>query len=313
MGAPLRLRPELNGRRVWIDPAVTIIPSGENARIGRTRPPASFRQLFQALNKPLGGNQSPTREYMLTGSGAFVAEWLRVTLGNGETDDTAKSLPLSDLVHDLDFVYTGPTLKKGDQDHVIERIQQWASTSFEERQNWVTRVQLHSLRTWTSGIHLLQCVVPASSTFLTGQGPINPWFIENELSADQLSLLFPPEEVWEFNPQFRNGSSGFAHAVLIWLNLTLIVARLRRVFLPPPPPSFSSSVMEGYRMQIEANPRIAFGYIRRGSANRLSRRLLHAETLIAQLSQSMVDCSSPSALVATIKQAFDHHLAQPTA
>ncbi len=310
-GSPLRLQPELDGRQVWIDPVVTIIESGENTQIGSAPPPALFCKLFQVLNQPLGVNQPPTREFMLTGSGAFIAEWLRVMLlPNGTTDDLI--LPLSDLVHDLDFVYTGQPLTRNEQDQAIERIQHWALTSSEKWRDSSISVQLHSLRIWTSGIHMLQCVVPASSTFLTGRGPINPWSMKNELIADQLSLFSPPEEVWEFNPQFRNGSSGLAHAVMIWLNLTLIAARLRTLFLPRVPPSFSRRVMDGYRTQIETNTRIAFGYIRPWSADRLSHRILHAETLIAQLSQANVDCKPPSDLVAFIKQAYSDRLTRPT-
>ncbi|AMV25196.1 hypothetical protein VT84_12425 [Gemmata sp. SH-PL17] len=97
---------------------------------------------------------------------------------------------------------------------------------------------------------------------------------------------------------------------MIWLNLTLVAARLRSLFHLSPSPSFSQQVMERYMRQIEKNPHVAFGCIRPGSADRLSRRLQHAEALIGQLLKSGVDCFWPIALRIKIKDAFDHQRAR---
>ncbi|AMV25195.1 hypothetical protein VT84_12420 [Gemmata sp. SH-PL17] len=74
----------------------------------------------------------------------------------------AGTLPLSDLVQDLDFVYSGPSLDKGEADRAIGRVQQWAATTFQGqgRQDWANRVQFHSIRTWRAASTCFSALSP---------------------------------------------------------------------------------------------------------------------------------------------------------
>ena len=242
----------------------------------------AFQRLLERLNKIV-----PGREFLLTGSAAFVAEWMSVNIPP-ECDLIRRKGEILGLIGDLDLVYAGPELDAKGQKKVTREAVRWIQEDAKFQKDWDRFVQLHHLRRWGSAIHLLQFVIPAASMFLTARGPINPWEVEEGLRGKVVLDFFPPDgRALEVNPQHLNGSSGYAHAALIWLNLNLIAARLKVSFLkedPRLPESKMQWLIEKIRPgdkphgSPESKP--PFGHVTLGFADRTTKRITHTEELL---------------------------------
>jgi hypothetical protein len=185
-----------------------------------------FTQLLAQLN-----NEFHLREFLLTGSGAYVDTWLdsRATeTGSLTLEQRTKAFK---LLGDLDLLYTGADLDSGEYQKIRAVVCSWLEKEGQKAIEWEARIQIHAVRQWAGGIHLLQCIIPAACIFLTAAGAINPWSVgPDPLDDGPLQFFPPPEHAWEWNPQFRSGASGLAHAMLIWLNLNVIRAHLQKLF-----------------------------------------------------------------------------------
>ena len=182
-----------------------------------------LRQLLTQLN-----NADPQREYVLTGSGAFVHRWLEVRVQDqGSLQAEGNAAKVLGLVSDLDLLYAGPPLDGNGSRAVRRVVEAWLGSLAGSKDKPAPKVRMHPIREWANGIHLLQCVIPAANAFLTQSGVIDPWASPGERLDGELQIFVPPPHVWPLNPHYRSGEAGLASALLIWLNLMLLRERVR--------------------------------------------------------------------------------------
>jgi hypothetical protein len=203
------------------------------------------QRLLQHLNQ-----KYPTREFLFTGSGAFL-HWCMSstplppgTKGYHHTDFLEEFD--QKMIDDLDFVYSGPQLSQIEHSTVRETILvglQMASNMGNTGISWLEKIVLQPLERWTGGIQSLQCVIPAASVFITASGPIATWHDPKTSRTLYLDFYTPPEEVWEWNPQFRVGSAGLGLGTLVWIKqllLAFVVHRFRYHLHPTFPTGLAS-------------------------------------------------------------------------
>ncbi len=282
----------------WVPATLNAFSPDKEHQESLTEAVFSFRELVAELN-----DNNRDREFLLTGSAAFIEEWLSSKAAfieewlSSKTDSArapakAKlSKDILDLVGDLDLVYSGAEIDDAYQSRVMDTVEKWVNkiTSFTD--SWKERVQLHSMRGWTSGIHLLQCVIPAASTFVASRGTINPWGIAGlgegfSLKVDELKLYEPDSRAWDLNPQYNAGSSGPAHAFLIRLNLCLLNERLRMLFtVGNQAPSDSKNITDFIDATLASAIRLKFpfGRVNPNAKDRVSRRLERTAKLASGL------------------------------
>ncbi|QFP75037.1 hypothetical protein [Deinococcus sp. AJ005] len=197
----------------WVTPSVRrLVAQAVSVRNG-----SGLRGLVEALN-----SVSSEHEFLLTGSAAFIDAYMQ---RNSNLDLKAAL----DLIGDLDFLYTGSDLKP----HVYDLIRSTADAWSIKRAFFISpklRINVHALRSWAGSLHLLQCVVPEASMFVTAGGSIRSWSVlpAKDSGRSEIRLFAPPDKVWEWNPQFRSGAAGMAHGLLVWLNLNLLQIRLEK-------------------------------------------------------------------------------------
>jgi len=186
----------------------------------------------------------------------------------------------------LDLIHYGPGLSEKGGGRLFSAIREWLSSQGTIDENKADLVQFMRLRRWGSGIHLLQCTIPAASLVLTATGFIAPWgdIVMNNMP---LELYTPEPLLWEWNPQFQCGTAGLAHAILIGLNLGLIRANLHLLFKE----ESASKVIDSLEEYSTANmahvktsdPHLLFGRTRPHAPDRLTKRLMRAKSLLERL------------------------------
>ncbi len=203
----------IDDRLVWVSPIVR--------RVGEVGPSTALSTggLFRHLLRDL--HQSTRREYVLTGSAAFVEAWLErhpVKLFNATLD-----MVLS-WIGDLDPIHAGPWPDDHGQLQVKATVELWGKERGASPETMSgLRLTAHPLRTWAGPLYLLQCVIPDAQLLLTTEGLLDPWRGHSGPPPAKLPRVFiPPPRVWKLNPQNRTGVAGLADGLLLYLNRLML-------------------------------------------------------------------------------------------
>jgi hypothetical protein len=213
-----------NDPKRWVPPVVRCLdPKLPPCRSG------PFAQLLRELFQDTG------REFVLTGSAAFVEAWLVHHEFNLKEEGFDKILS---WIGDLDFLHTGGSLDDPMRLQVRATVNRWGEG---RGRSGVGASDLaltaHALRTWAGALYLFQCVIPDAQFLATAGGVIDPWASHPLKSECRLPRLYlPPRLVWKLNPQNRTGIAGLADGILVYLNrlmLEVLLATLVQPFQPP--------------------------------------------------------------------------------
>jgi hypothetical protein len=182
--------------------------------------PGFFRKLLHKLLAESG------REFVLTGSAAFVEQWVE-----RRPDISVNANKILELIGDLDLFYTGESLDKVGQVQMDRAIRRWlAAQGDSAARPWPGEITAHPIRNWAGALYLFQCVIPGAHLLATAGGIIDPW--EALPTCDgHPPIYIPPADVWAQNPQLRGGECGLADGIMVYVNRLVVEARLRQ--LPP--------------------------------------------------------------------------------
>ena len=225
-------------------------------------------------------NSIPGRELVLTGSGAFTEAWLQSNVQQDKARERSKDVLA--LLGDLDIVHTGSELTRRCRNRLISKIRQWLRECGAWDGEHPVPIQFLPLARWHSGIHSLQCVIPAASLFLTATGFIASWGKE-VVRKVPLERYQPEISHWEANPQFQIGAAGLATGIIIGLNLELIRSALNITFnsyaIGAEITEYCEQAME--ELKVTSNT-LLLGYPGPGGSRLLGKRLRRVGELLEQ-------------------------------